>query len=116
MRLWIWPTSSLEGTVMMAKVRSHSPVLGLRQFSHKPARPKGDPSFMAINKGLQAIAAEVTDYSKKSFEDGTRAFAQLLRAISAKVLNSTEDAHIKSMSTIPPSCFPSASFVGWSVL
>jgi hypothetical protein len=33
-----------------------------------------------VNKGLQAIAAEVTDYSKKSFEDGTRAFEQLLRA------------------------------------
>lgn len=26
---------------MMAKVRSHSPVFGLRQFSHSPARPKG---------------------------------------------------------------------------
>jgi hypothetical protein len=28
----------------------------------------------------QAIAAEVTDYSKKAFEDGTRAFEQLLGA------------------------------------
>ena len=37
-------------------------------------------SFGEVNKGLQAIAAEVTDYSKKSFEDGTRAFEQLLRA------------------------------------
>ena len=33
-----------------------------------------------MNKGLQAIAAEVTDYSKKAFEDGTRAFEQLLGA------------------------------------
>ena len=38
----------LEGTVMMAKVRSHSPVFGFRQFSHSPARPKGEPSFMAM--------------------------------------------------------------------
>ena len=35
-------------------------------------------SFGEVNKGLQAIAAEVTDYSKKAFEDGTRAFEQLL--------------------------------------
>src|SRR5215210_7963238 len=31
-------------------------------------------------KGFQAIAAEVTSYSKKAFEDGTRAFEQLLGA------------------------------------
>jgi hypothetical protein len=27
-----------------------------------------------VNKGLQAIAAEITNYSKKAFEDGTGAF------------------------------------------
>jgi hypothetical protein len=37
-------------------------------------------SFGEVNKGLQAIAAEVTDYSKESFENGTRAFEQLLGA------------------------------------
>src|SRR5215472_18509207 len=37
-------------------------------------------SFGEVNKGLQAIASEVTEYTKKSFEDGTRAFEQLLRA------------------------------------
>src|SRR5215210_372108 len=31
-------------------------------------------------QGFQAIAAEVTAYSKKAFEDGTRAFEQLLGA------------------------------------
>ena len=30
-------------------------------------------SFGAVSKGVQAIAAEVADYSKKSFEDGTAA-------------------------------------------
>jgi phasin family protein len=37
-------------------------------------------SFGEMNKGFQAIAAEVTDYSKKAFEDGTRAFEQLIGA------------------------------------
>jgi hypothetical protein len=37
-------------------------------------------SFGEYNKGFQAIAAEVTDYSKKAFEDGTRAFEQLIGA------------------------------------
>jgi hypothetical protein len=37
-------------------------------------------SFGEVNKGLQAIAAEVTNYSKKAFEDGTGAFEQLLGA------------------------------------
>ena len=33
-----------------------------------------------MNKGFQAIAADVTDYSKKAFEDGTRTFEQLIGA------------------------------------
>jgi hypothetical protein len=40
--------NSFEGTVRITNVRPHSPVMGLRQFSYKPARPKGVPSFMAI--------------------------------------------------------------------
>ena len=37
-------------------------------------------SFGEANKGFQAIAAEIAAYSKKAFEDGTRAFEQLLGA------------------------------------
>jgi phasin family protein len=37
-----------------------------------------------MNKGFQAIAAEVTDYSKKAFEDSTRAFEQLIGAKSVE--------------------------------
>jgi hypothetical protein len=37
-------------------------------------------SLGEVNKGLQAITAEVTNYSKKAFEDGTRAFEQLMGA------------------------------------
>ena len=41
-------------------------------------------SFGEVNKGFQAIAAEVTDYSKKAFEEGTRAFEQLIGAKSVE--------------------------------
>jgi phasin family protein len=41
-------------------------------------------SFAELNKGFQAIAAEVTEYSKKAFEDGTRAFEQLIGARSVE--------------------------------
>jgi len=35
-------------------------------------------SFGAVSKGFQAIAAEMADYSKKSFEQGTAATEKLL--------------------------------------
>jgi hypothetical protein len=35
-------------------------------------------SFGEVNKGFQAIAAEVTDYSKEVFDDGMRAWEQRL--------------------------------------
>ena len=41
-------------------------------------------SFGEVNKGFQAIAAEVTDYSKKAFEDSTKAFEQLIGAKSVE--------------------------------
>ena len=37
-----------------------------------------------VSKGFQAIAATITDYSKKNFEDGTRAFEQLIGAKSVE--------------------------------
>ena len=36
--------------------------------------------FGEWNKGLQAIAAEWTEYSKKAFEDSTKAFEKLVSA------------------------------------
>jgi phasin family protein len=41
-------------------------------------------AYGEANKGFQAIAAEVTDYSKTAFEDATRAFQQLVTAKSAE--------------------------------
>lgn len=37
-------------------------------------------SVGAVSKGLQAIAVEMADYSKKSFEEGTAAIEKLLGA------------------------------------
>ena len=37
-------------------------------------------SFGAVSKGVQAIAAEFADYSKKSFEEGTAATEKLFGA------------------------------------
>jgi hypothetical protein len=37
-------------------------------------------SFGALSKTTQAIAAEVADYSKRSFEDGTKVLEKLLSA------------------------------------
>ena len=51
----------------------------------------GKESFDAVvraygeaNQGLQAIAAELTDYSKNAVEDATRAFQQLVSAKSVE--------------------------------
>jgi hypothetical protein len=37
-------------------------------------------SLSEASKGVQAIAATLVEYSKKNFEDGTRAFEQLIGA------------------------------------
>lgn len=37
-------------------------------------------SFGAVSKGVQAIAVEVADFNKKSFEEGTAALEKLLGA------------------------------------
>ena len=65
-------------------------------------------SFGEMNKGLQAIAAEVTAYSKKSFEDGTRAFEQLLGAksfgqvieIQSQYARMVYEAHVAELSKL----------------
>jgi hypothetical protein len=65
-------------------------------------------SFGEMNKGFQAIAAEVTDYSKKAFEDSTRAFEQLMGAksieqaveIQSNYAKKTYDAYVAEMSKL----------------
>ena len=65
-------------------------------------------SFGEMNKGFQAIAAEMTDYSKKAFEDTTRAFEQLVGAksieqaieIQSRYAKKAYDTYMAEMSKI----------------
>jgi hypothetical protein len=50
-----------------------------------------------VNKGFQAIAAEVTNYSKKAFEDGTRAFERRLADITFYLAFSPSICSIRSL-------------------
>jgi hypothetical protein len=52
-------------------------------------------SYGDANKGFQAIVAEVTNYSKKAFEDGTRAFEQLVGAKSVEHAVAIQSEYVK---------------------
>jgi phasin family protein len=53
-------------------------------------------SFGAASKGIQAIAAEVTNYSKKSFEDGTAAVERLLGAKTLEKAIEVQSEYVKT--------------------
>jgi phasin family protein len=53
-------------------------------------------SFGAVTKGVQAIAAEAADYSKKSFEDSAQAFEKLFGAKSVEKAIEVQTAYLKS--------------------
>jgi len=53
-------------------------------------------SFGAVSKGVQAIAAEVADYSKKSFEDGTAALEKLFGAKTLEKAIEVQSDYVKS--------------------
>jgi hypothetical protein len=65
-------------------------------------------SLGEVSKGFQAIAATVTDYSKKAFEDGTRAFEQMIGAksfeqafeIQSQYAKKAFDAYIAQLSKL----------------
>jgi hypothetical protein len=52
--------------------------------------------FGAASKGLQAIAAEVTNYSKKSFEDGTAAVERLMGAKTLEKAIEVQSDYVKT--------------------
>ncbi len=52
-------------------------------------------SYGELNKGFQEITAKTTDYTKKSFEDATRAFEQLLGAKSLEQAIEIQSAYAK---------------------
>ena len=65
-------------------------------------------SFGEVNKGLQAIADEFAAYSKKTFEDGTRALEQLISAksfeqvieIQSQYARMVYEAHVAELSKL----------------
>jgi hypothetical protein len=69
-------------------------------------------SFGEMSKSFQAIAAEVTDYSKTAFQDGTRAFEQLIGAksveqaieIQSQYAKKAYETHIAEMSKLGEMC------------
>jgi hypothetical protein len=52
-------------------------------------------AFGAVSKGAQAIAVEVADYSKKSFEEGTQAFEKLAGVKSVEKAIELQQAYLK---------------------
>ena len=52
-------------------------------------------AFGEWNKGLQAITAEVTDYSKRSFEDGTQTLEKLMSAKSVEQAMEIQTSFVK---------------------
>ena len=65
-------------------------------------------SWGEVNKGFQAVAEEVTDYTKRAFEDATRTFEQLVRAkspeqvieIQSQFVRNSFDAYVAKMSKL----------------
>jgi phasin family protein len=65
-------------------------------------------SFGEVNRGFQAIATEMTDYSKKTLEDVFHAWEQLLRArsfgeavdIQTRYAQQAYDTHVAEMSKL----------------
>jgi phasin family protein len=53
-------------------------------------------SIGAASKGFQAIAAEVTNYSKKSFEDGTAAVERLFGAKTLEKAIEVQSDYVKT--------------------
>jgi hypothetical protein len=52
--------------------------------------------FGAVSQGFQAIATEVADYSKKSFEDSTAAFEKMMGAKSIEKAIEIQSAYVKT--------------------
>ena len=53
-------------------------------------------SFGAVSKGMQAIAVEVADYSKKSFEEGSAAAEKLFGAKSLETAIEIQSDYAKT--------------------
>ena len=52
-------------------------------------------SISEVNKGFQALAAEMTDYSKKAFDDAIRTWEQLIGVRSLEQANEIQTQYAK---------------------
>jgi hypothetical protein len=90
------------------KMTEHSKIGEEFQKAGKDGFEAAVRSYGDANKGFQAIIAEVTDYSKKAFEEGTRAFQQFAGAksveqaveIQSQFAKKAYDAHIAQMTKL----------------
>ncbi len=71
---------------------------GLDQFQkiNQDGMETAMKSFGAAQEGFQAIATELADYSKKSFEDGSAALEQIIAAPSVEKAVETQMTYAKS--------------------
>lgn len=53
-------------------------------------------SFSVLSKGMQDVAAETADFTKKSFEDSTSTFEQLLAAKSVDKAVEIQTGYVKA--------------------
>jgi hypothetical protein len=77
------------------KMTEHSKIADDFQKAGKEGFEAAVRSYGDANKGFQAVVAEVTDYSKKAFEDGTRAFEQLVSAKSVENAVEVQSQYVK---------------------
>ena len=71
---------------------------GTVKSSERVSKDGFDASVRSLgewNKGFQAIAATLADYSKKAFEDGTRAFEQLVGVKSVEQAWEIQSQYVK---------------------
>jgi len=70
-----------EATRMGDEVQERTQRMGREyQSAAKSGFEAASRSFTEANRGFQALASEMTDFSKRRFEDVFRAWEQLLRA------------------------------------
>ena len=66
--------------------------------THKPSQSEMDGALKMwgeFGKSWQAIAAEMSDYSKRSFEDGTQTFQKLVTARSVEQAIEIQSSYAK---------------------
>ena len=78
------------------------------QRASKESLENSARSYQEVTNGVQAVTAEMTGYTKKAFEDATRAFEQLLGVksleqaieIQSQYAKKAYEAHIAQMTKL----------------